>query len=172
MRISKKVVVLGHFGVGKTSLIRRIVDDSFSDNYEVSIGVHITKKTVETAPNTSVSLILWDLEGTADLNEIRASYMLGTHAVIYVFDVLRPATFLDVRNDLSIINKMVASIPIRVVGNKVDLIPPDDLAKILENHDISLDYLTSAKTGSKVDDLFKNLAKTLSPDAETIQGKL
>ena len=44
MQISKKVVVLGHFGVGKTSLIRRIVDDSFSDNYEVSIGVHITKK--------------------------------------------------------------------------------------------------------------------------------
>ncbi len=172
MQISKKVVVLGHFGVGKSSLIRRIVADSFSDNYEVSIGVHITKKIVETAQNSSVSLILWDLEGTADLNEIRASYLLGTHAVIYVFDLLRPSTYLNIRKDLSIIDNKINGIPIRVVGNKVDLIDSEDLAEILENHEISLDYLTSAKTGSKVDELFRNLAKTLSPDAETIQGKL
>ncbi len=172
MQISKKVVVLGHFGVGKTSLIRRIVEDSFSDNYEVSIGVHITKKRVEVCPNTTISLILWDLEGTADLNQIRDSYLLGAHAVIYVFDVLRPSTFLNIRDDLSIIAKKVGGVTIRVVGNKVDLTAPEDLAEILENHEISLDYLTSAKTGSKVNDLFEHLAKTLAPDAETIQGKL
>jgi len=172
MQISKKVVVLGHFGVGKTSLIRRIVDDSFSDNYEVSIGVHITKKTVEIAPSTSVSLILWDLEGTADLTEIRASYLLGTHAVIYVFDLSRSSTFLNIRQDLAVMAKKLPNAPFSVVGNKVDLTTPDELAQILENHEISLDYLTSAKTGDKVDELFEHLAKTLALNAETIQGKL
>lgn len=172
MQISKKVVVLGHFGVGKTSLIRRIVDDSFSDNYEVSIGVHITKKAVKFGSNSSVSLILWDLEGTANLNEIRASYLLGTHAVIYVFDLLRSSTFHNIRQDLEVIAKKLPNTPFSVVGNKVDLISPEELAEILENHEISLDYLTSAKTGDKVDELFEHLAKTLAPNAEKIQGKL
>ena len=85
MQASKKIVVLGHFGVGKTSLIRRFVEDSFSDNYKVSIGVHITKKVVEISVENKVSLILWDLEGTDDLKTIRDSYLLGTHGVVFVF---------------------------------------------------------------------------------------
>jgi len=172
MQFSKKVVILGHFGVGKTSLIRRIVEDSFSNNYEVSIGVHITKKTVETDSGTSVSLILWDLEGTNKLDEIRDSYLLGTHAVIFVFDVSRPSTFENIHQDLSIVKKKVSDVPIVVVGNKIDLVTSEALAKALENYEIKYDYLTSAKTGSQVDDLFARLAKMLVSNVETIQGKL
>ncbi len=172
MQVSKKVVVLGHFGVGKTSLIRRFVENSFSDNYKVSIGVHITKKLVEITPNKSVSLILWDLEGTDDLNHIRESYLLGTHGIIYVFDVSRPTTFQDIHLDLSILEKKVIGTPIKVVGNKVDLVVPEEVTEILRNHNISYDYLTSAKTGGKVNDLFEQLAKMLAPDAEKIKGKL
>lgn len=172
MQISKKVVVLGHFGVGKTSLIRRFVENSFSDNYTVSIGVHITKKLVVIAPNKSVSLILWDLEGTDDLNHIRESYLLGTHGIIYVFDLSRPSTFQEIDLDLSILEKKASGIPIKVVGNKVDLVVPSEVAEILGNNNISYDYLTSAKTGGKVNDLFEQLAKMLAPDAEKIKGKL
>lgn len=172
MQISKKVVVLGHFGVGKTSLIRRFVENSFSDNYKVSIGVHITKKVVEITPNESVSLILWDLEGTDDLNHIRESYLLGTHGIIYVFDVSRPTTFQEIHQDLSILEKKASGTLVKVVGNKVDLVVQDEVAQILENHNISYDYLTSAKTGGKVNDLFEQLAKMLLPDAEKIKGKL
>lgn len=172
MQFSKKVVVLGHFGVGKTSLIRRIVANSFSNNYEVSIGVHITKKTVETDSDTSVSLILWDLEGTDKLEEIRESYLLGTHAIIFVFDVSRPSTFENIHQDLSIIKKKVPDVSVMVVGNKIDLVTSEALGEVLENHKIPYDYLTSAKTGNQVDDLFTRLAKKLVSNAETIQGKL
>ena len=165
-------MVLGHFGVGKTSLIRRFVENSFSDNYKVSIGVHITKKVVEITPNESVSLILWDLEGTDDLNHIRESYLLGTHGIIYVFDVSRPTTFQEIHQDLSILEKKASGTLVKVVGNKVDLVVQDEVAQILENHNISYDYLTSAKTGGKVNDLFEQLAKMLLPDAEKIKGKL
>ncbi len=165
MKVSKKVVVLGHFGVGKTSLIRRFVENSFSDNYIVSIGVHITKKLVEISADESVSLILWDLEGTDDLNHIRESYLLGTHGIIYVFDVSRPTTFQDIHLDLSILETKVPRIPVKVVGNKVDLVVPTELEEILKNNNISFDYLTSAKTGGKVNDLFEELAKMLALDA-------
>ena len=166
MQVSKKVVVLGHFGVGKTSLIRRFVENHFSDDYTVSIGVHITKKVVEIPPDKSISLILWDLEGTDDLNHIRESYLLGTNGVIYVFDISRPTTFQDIHLDLSILEKKVHGVPVKVVGNKVDLVIPAEVAEILGNNDISYDYLTSAKTGDKVNDLFEQLAKMLTSDAE------
>ncbi len=168
MQISKKIVVSGHFGVGKTSLIRRFVEDSFSDNYKVSIGVHIAKKEVQISETNLVSLILWDLEGTDDLNQIRNSYLLGTHGLIYVFDVSRPSTFQNLNGDLAIMAEKLPNIPKLIVGNKVDLIVPEKLDELLQRKNISADYLTSAKTGDKVNDLFLRLAKVLSPDVEKI----
>ena len=125
-----------------------------------------------TESGTDVSLILWDLEGTDNLNEIRSSYLLGTHAIVYVFDVSRPSTFKNLRENLSIVRKRIDGVPIKVVGNKGDLKSADEVAKLLNDYNIAYDYLTSAKTGSQVDDLFERLAKTLVHDAETIQGKL
>lgn len=168
MQVSKKIVVLGHFGVGKTSLIRRFVEDSFSNDYKVSIGVHITKKVVEVSVENHVSLILWDLEGTDDLSKIRDSYLLGTHGVIYVFDVSRPSTFKNIHNDLDVVSQKITNCSPIVVGNKVDLVVPKDLEVLLQSKGITYDYLSSAKTGGMVNNLFLHLAKMLSPDAETI----
>lgn len=161
MQVSKKIVVLGHFGVGKTSLIRRFVEDSFSDNYKVSIGVHITKKVVEITVDNTVSLILWDLEGTDDLSTIRDAYLLGTHGVVFVFDVTRPSTFAHLNRDLEVVKTKMPKIPTMVVGNKVDLVLVKELKQVLKQQKIVTDFLTSAKTGDEVNTLFFNLAKLL-----------
>lgn len=168
MNISKKIVVLGHFGVGKTSLIRRFVENSFSNDYKVSIGVHIVKKTVAVSADDTVSLILWDLEGTDDIASVRESYLLGTHGIIYVFDVSRPTTFQSIEEDLGALEKKVPGVPTKVVGNKIDLVAGEEVDKILKEKAISFDYLTSAKTGTKVNELFEHLAKMLALDAEKI----
>ena len=47
MSSPKKIVLLGNFGVGKTSLMRRFIDDTFSEDYKVTLGVQIQKKVVE-----------------------------------------------------------------------------------------------------------------------------
>lgn len=162
---SKKIVVLGHFGVGKTSLIRRFVTDTFSDNYKVTIGVHITKKVVEIAVENKVSLILWDLEGTDDIASIRNSYLLGTHGAVFVFDVSRPSTFEHLSNDLKIIFEKMPNVPLMVVGNKSDLVAENELEEVLKQQAIVVDFLTSAKTGKAVNMLFLKLATLLSTDA-------
>ena len=165
MQTSKKIVVLGHFGVGKTSLIRRFVTDTFSDNYKVTIGVHITKKVVEISPDDTISLILWDLEGTDDIESIRNAYLLGTHGVVFVFDITRPSTFQHLNNDLKIVSAKIPNAPLLVVGNKIDLVDPNELKSTLEGNSISVDFLTSAKTGDAVNDLFTKLANQLLSDA-------
>lgn len=159
---SKKIVILGHFGVGKTSLIRRFVENSFSDKYKVTIGVHITKKVVAVNAEESVSLIIWDLEGTDEVHMIRQAYLLGTHGVVFVFDISRPSTFQNLNRDLSIVAEKIPGTPLIVVGNKKDLAIKDELQSLLEDHDIRADYLTSAKTGDNVDEMFTHLATLLN----------
>lgn len=165
MQKSKKVVILGHFGVGKTSLIRRFVNNQFSDQYKVTIGVHINKKVVTLSAEDSISMILWDLEGTDSLEQVRDAYLLGTHGVLFVFDVTRPSTFQQLNSDLRIVSKKIPERPLLVVGNKKDLVSEEELNKLLLDHNISHDYLTSAKTGDNVEDLFLNLATLLNNDA-------
>ncbi len=161
MQKSKKIVILGHFGVGKTSLIRRFVENSFSDNYKVTIGVHITKKVVEISIGNSVSLILWDLEGTDDIKTIRSSYLLGTHGAVFVFDVTRPSTFQNLNDDLKITAEKLLDVPLIVVGNKIDLVDLTDLNSIFKENNISSDFLSSAKTGESVEELFHKMATLL-----------
>ena len=161
MQKSKKVLLLGHFGVGKTSLIRRFVSNSFSDKYKVTIGVHISKKVVNLPSGTHLSLILWDLEGTDEIHLIRNAYLMGTHGVIFVFDVTRPATFQHIDRDLGIIAEKIPKAAVLVVGNKLDLVDPENIERLLEENTINSDYLTSAKTGDAVEEAFMDLAKRL-----------
>ncbi|MEY8020807.1 Rab family GTPase [Muriicola sp. SD30] len=165
MQKSKKVVILGHFGVGKTSLIRRFVSDQFSDKYKVTIGVHITKKVIELSDEDSISMILWDLEGTDTLEQIRDAYLLGTHGVIFVFDISRPSTFQHLNRDLEIVAKKIPQRPLLVIGNKKDLMQEEEVKHILEQNDISYNYLTSAKTGDSVEEAFHDLAILLNDEA-------
>ena len=63
----KKVCVLGAFGVGKTSLVRRYVQSIFSDAYLTTVGVKIDKKNLNVG-ETPVTLILWDIAGEDDVS--------------------------------------------------------------------------------------------------------
>jgi small GTP-binding protein len=110
-------------------------------------------------------MILWDLEGTDSLDQIRDAYLLGTHGVIFVFDVSRPSTFQQLNTDLKMVSNKLPERPLLVVGNKKDLVSEEDLNDLLQAHAISHDYLTSAKTGDTVEDVFLNLATLLNTDA-------
>ncbi len=156
---SKKIVIVGSFGVGKTSLIRRFVDDTFSEDYKVTIGVHILKKTIELQDH-SINLIIWDTEGTDEIEEIRTSYLLGTHGFIYVSDVTRPKTYQNIDAHKNYLNKNFGNVPVLTVGNKSDLLPKGSIAQKKEELHF-LDLLVSAKEGNNIQRLFEKMAKIL-----------
>ncbi|KAB8155905.1 GTP-binding protein [Kordia sp. TARA_039_SRF] len=160
-KASKKIILLGHFGVGKSSLIRQFVENTFTTDYKVTIGVHILKKEVKISPEETVSLIIWDLEGYDDIRKTRASYLLGTHGFIYVFDVTRPATFENLKDDITYLTNQYANTPLKIVGNKADLVTKTYLKENKDMFAVAPDFFTSAKTGDKVDDMFIALAKEL-----------
>jgi len=162
MKISKKIVLLGHFGVGKSSLIRRFVENTFAEDYKVTIGVHILKKDVSIPEtNKDITLVIWDLEGNDDIKNTRHSYLLGTNGFIYVFDITRPATYLKLEEELNYIKELHPKAPIKVVGNKKDLVTNDYIKQNKSIFGKPTDIYTSAKAGTNVDKLFLELAKEL-----------
>lgn len=160
MSISKKIVLLGHFGVGKSSLIRRFVENTFSDDYKVTIGVHILKKSVNIDGN-QLSMIIWDIEGNEKVQNTRNSYLMGTAGYIYVFDASRPSTYISLNQDIEYLESLLPGIPMHLVGNKVDLIDLPELKKILIEKNIDCKYFASAKTGKNVETIFQSLGKLL-----------
>src|ERR1700733_1854956 len=85
MPTKKKVCMVGQFGVGKTSLVRRFVDSIFDERYLTTIGVKIDRKDV-TVGSDSVTLMLWDLAGEDDLAQLNDSHLRGASGYILVGD--------------------------------------------------------------------------------------
>lgn len=157
MSSAKKIVLVGHFNVGKSSMIRRYVQDIFSDDYLVTIGVHILKKTIS-IESKEFTLVIWDIEGKEAVNTVRESYLLGTSGFIYVIDPTRIHTYENLGDELKFLNKKYPKIPIIIVCNKADLINIEDFRAKLKQLGLSFDFETSAKTGHNIENIFQNLA--------------
>ncbi len=162
MKLSKKVVLLGHFGVGKTSLFRRFIDNEFSEDYKVTLGVQIKKKVIEMPDGRELSMIIWDTEGHTDIEDTRKSYLLGSSAFIYVFDLTRVDTYENLKDDFTYLSKNYAKVKIKVIGNKLDLVSEKEALKKIEEQNIVVDCLTSAKTNKNVQDFFLDLAREIT----------
>jgi len=159
VEISKKVVIAGHFGVGKTSLIKRFVHEKFSDQYLTTIGVKIDKKTVE-VNSTSIHMILWDIAGEQSAFKIPKNYFMGAHGLLYVFDLSREETYQNLSDQVFEITKDNPKIHTIVLGNKSDLVNESLIEEI--RSETSLNFkITSAMTGENVETAFKDLAENM-----------
>jgi small GTP-binding protein len=158
--ISKKVILTGSFGVGKTSLFNQFIYQQFSDKYLTTIGVKVNKKTL-TIDGEEISLLVWDIAGEVAQDKVPASYFLGAGGIIYVVDLSRPMTLVNMKADLAFLEKLLPNTTIIVVANKKDLVTPADLEDMAQNLDVKWDFATSAKTGENVDALFLELGKRL-----------
>lgn len=158
--ISKKVILTGSFGVGKTSLFNQFIYSRFDDKYLTTIGVKVNKKTIE-VNGKELSLLIWDIAGEVSQDKVPSSYFLGASGIIYVFDLTRPSTYKNIEKDLDYLNRIVEGSVIKVVGNKSDLLELDRIDEIRSELNITVDTITSAKTGENVNELFQDLGSAL-----------
>lgn len=162
--IQKKVCLLGNFAVGKTSLIRRFVEDQFDDAYLSTIGVKISKKTI-ILPNYDLNMLIWDLAGDNDFSKTSNMYLRGAVAALIVIDLTRLDTVDSFRFYADQLNKINPNAAIVLIGNKIDLekkrvVSEETLINI--SHELGYTYFcTSAKTGFQVDEAFKQLAMSI-----------
>jgi small GTP-binding protein len=166
--ISKKVCLLGDFAVGKTSLVRRFVYNRFDDKYISTIGVKVSRKTVSIAKSDDIvelTMMLWDLAGSEEFDQVRSSYLRGSAGAVLVCDLTRAETLTNLQNYADDLLKINSDVKMIIAANKFDLTDQHafgtaEVEEVAQSLGISFS-LTSAKESNEVDEIFRNLGQLL-----------
>ena len=160
-----KLLLIGDSGVGKSCLLLRFADDTYTEPYISTIGVDFKIRTIELEGKT-VKLQIWDTAGQERFRTITSSYYRGAHGIIVVYDVTDESTFANVKQWLQEIERYACEgVNKLLVGNKADLTSSKavdfDAAKQLAD-ELGIPFLeTSAKDATNVEQAFLTMAKQI-----------
>jgi Ras-related protein Rab-11A len=160
-----KTVLCGPAAVGKTSLIKRFVSNTFLQSYQLTVGVEVTTKAIDLPSGNSVTLSIWDIAGQARFKEIRPTFYKGAVGALLVFDLTREETYEEIINTWLAEFKSLTSetAPFVLIGNKLDLVAEvgaavdRDAARAFAEEQGSIYIETSALDGTMVDEAFVEL---------------
>jgi|GEM_PF-716819 len=161
-KLSKKMVMLGDGGCGKTSLIKKFVYSTFDDKYLHTIGVHITKKEIP-YPEEGVAIVLniWDIQGQKNLVNYESN-VTGALGAFIVCDITRNQTLEHMPDWIDMMKRKAPNGKMILIANKWDLKERAEFGefqmKYLANKHNCLWFPTSAKTGENVENAFKAMA--------------
>lgn len=174
-RIVAKIVLCGAWAVGKTSVRRRYMGETFIQDHLSTLGADFSVNKVDLNEDTIIELQIWDLAGQPGFESLRQRFFKGTSAALMVFDLERPETFKELDSWFEQLWRQMdeKSMPIAILGNKVDLnnnhITEDQVKEYIANlkvehgiEDAHITYMTtSAKTGENINECFYEIANAL-----------
>ncbi|PIC42858.1 hypothetical protein B9Z55_009798 [Caenorhabditis nigoni] len=152
-----KLLIIGDSGVGKSSLLLRFADNTFSENYITTIGVDFKIRTMD-INGQRVKLQIWDTAGQERFRTITSTYYRGTHGVVVVYDVTNGESFGNVKRWLQEIENNCDSVQKVLVGNKCEetdrrVVLESDARNYAQSMNIAF-FETSAKEDKNVEPMF------------------
>jgi Ras-related protein Rab-5C len=172
-----KLVLLGEMSAGKTSVVLRLVKNTFPDKVEPTIGAAfmVHKMQVE---DRSVKLEIWDTAGQELYRSLAPMYYRGASAAVIVYDITKKDSFETMKrwvDELKV--RAPQNIVLAIAGNKLDLeseraVPTklalEYLRQIEEGGgDRPIFCECSAKTGEGIGKLFSEVCQRLIQIAES-----
>jgi len=167
--IKRKVCLIGDWGVGKTSLIRKYVFDQFDDKYIVTLGTKVTKKRVKFKKSEEeiidLNMMIWDIMGQEDFKKIQLLAYKNANGALIVCDLTRRETLDHIPKWRDELFSITGEIPLVVLANKCDLteqgkFTATELTEV-SNGIKAQCFITSAKTGENVETAFKKIGVKL-----------
>ncbi|KAG7495467.1 ras-related protein Rab-38-like [Solea senegalensis] len=167
-----KVLVIGDLGVGKTSIIKRYVNQVFSQHYRATIGVDFALKVLSWDNKSVLRLQLWDIAGQERYGNMTRVYYREAVGALVVFDMTRLSTFQAVLKWKGDLDSKVAQsngkpVPAVLLANKCDQRPNGLCPKLPKLENFSRDYgfvgwfETSAKDNTNIDAAITCLVKNI-----------
>jgi small GTP-binding protein len=163
--VTRKICLIGDFGVGKTSLVQQFVNQAFAESYQTTVGVTIETKQIQMADGTGMKMIIWDIAGSDSIDWATRRYLRGSNGFFLVVDGTRARTLesaVDLRKKTL---EVIGKVPHVCLFNKSDLRDAWELdtplVEKLKNASTDA-FNTSAKTGDNVEDAFAVLGEAMS----------
>ncbi|MFX1492982.1 MAG: Rab family GTPase [Promethearchaeota archaeon] len=159
--INIKLTIFGYWGVGKTSIINALMDKEIPSMYIPTIGSNIVRKEYK-LKDKYIRVNIWDIGGQRSFNPLNPVFFSNIDAAFLVFDLSNPKeTLLELKRTYleNLRNKSPECI-IFLIGNKSDLIEPEDSDVLLNNirqnaiKELPL-VLISAKTNVNLSEAFE-----------------
>ena len=152
-----KVIFVGDAGVGKTQIINRISNDTFSEVYEPSIGVDFWSKNI-LFRGKNIKLQMWDAAGQERYKGLIPTYMRNSSIVFVIFDVSTKTSFDNISNWINFI-RSIENYTLVLCGNKIDLaereVKREEGEALAQKEGIAY-FEVSAKTGEGIKNMFYN----------------
>ena len=156
-----KIIIVGDLSSGKTNIVTQYISHKFVQDSQPTIGVEMFNKDFQINED-KVSAQIWDTAGQEKYNALTSSYYKGAKGALVVYDITQESTFLKVEQFVKDLReKSDKNVYMILVGNKIDLEENRKISK--EEGKILADKLkmgffeVSAKNGTGIEDLFKNL---------------
>ncbi|XP_018646131.1 rab15, 13, 10, 1, 35, 5, and, putative [Schistosoma mansoni] len=165
-----KLLLVGDSSVGKTNLLLRFSDNSFSKTFIATIGIDFKVRTIE-IDGKKIKLQIWDTAGQERFRTITTAYYRGAMGIMLVYDVTNLDSYHNITTWMNNItehtNEGVAKM---LLGNKCDLeaqrvVKYENGFKLAQSYGISF-IETSAKGGINVSEAFTILARKIKAKRE------
>lgn len=163
---AKKLLLLGEIGVGKTSLVRRLVHDELPTDYKATMGVDLYRYEIGgigANGQQSLEIVVWDLDGNYGQSIFRHVYAKGASGALIIGDALRSSTLEHMARLAEGFQDAMPSRPFSLIVNKLDLISgpdPELLPETLRAVPVPLIW-TSALTSHNVLTAFKQTSDAI-----------
>eukprot|EP00164_Ancoracysta_twista_P000281 GFYU01000397.1.p1 GENE.GFYU01000397.1~~GFYU01000397.1.p1 ORF type:complete len:205 (+),score=66.19 GFYU01000397.1:206-820(+) len=169
-----KLLLIGDSGVGKSCLLLRFSDDSFTPSFITTIGIDFKIRTID-MDGKRIKLQIWDTAGQERFRTITTAYYRGAMGILLVYDVTDEQTFLNVRNWIRNIEQHASDNVNKIlVGNKCDLVDKKVVETtrgqaLADEYGIKF-FETSAKNKINVEAAFHTIARDIKKRLENSDG--
>jgi small GTP-binding protein len=161
-----KIVFIGESGVGKTSIIKRFIDNSFEANMEPSFGGSFLAKSLLFNDGEKLRFDIWDTAGQERYRSLTQMFYQDAKIAILVYDITRYNSYDELTKFwFKKVKENTRSDTILVlVANKSDLVEQeevneDDAKKFAKEKNINF-FSVSAKNDYGIKEMFTQIAKT------------
>ena len=161
--ITIKLLLIGNTFVGKTLIVQKFIDNTFSKSTVSTIGVDLQSKILD-INGKKVKYLIWDTAGEDRMKSMTYAYYRGCHVILIVYDVTIRKSFENVTTWVECVDKFAKTNVLRIlVGNKTDLedkrvISKEEGKKLAEENGLKF-YEISAKTMNGLVEMFEDVAK-------------
>ncbi|KAJ3228319.1 GTP-binding protein [Clydaea vesicula] len=160
-----KLLIIGESGAGKSSILLRFIDDSFSHSFITTIGIDFKIKTVE-IDGKLIKLQIWDTAGQERFRNITNAYYRGAMGIFIVYDVTDRKSFESLNEWKRNVEKLsTKDVTVILIGNKCDM-ESDRKISIEEGrakaNEFNCNFFeTSSKNNIGIEEAFLTMAKDI-----------